>query len=351
MKKILFFIIIVAVIFGGVKLFKTRAEQKVAQSTAQERYYAVDIVQAKKSTLEQHRSFLAEVDALKEVSVSTKISGTITHLHVSENSIVKKGDLLLDIDDAELRSSLKAAKEQKKAQLSDMKYTKSVLERNEKLYKAGGLSREKYEASLVMYQNKTALLETSVQKIKQIEAQLKYFHIKAPFSGVVSSILLHEGDMALPAKPILKLHSDEQKMVFKYIPNEKALQVNQAVLINEQKVAHITKLYDYVQNGLSLAEARFDTPLKLANHSLVNIEVVIKSQNGCSVPLSSILHQDDSTSVMEYKDGAFSPLHVSIVLQDHKEAIITPCPEYKVASASEAKLAILAALGKVKVSQ
>ncbi len=350
MKKLLFFIIIAAIIFGGLKLFKTRAADKAAQSTPQERHYAVKTLQAKQATLEQHRSFLAEVEPLKGVAISSKFTGIITHLHVSENSTVKKGDLLVNIDDAELQSSLKATLALKKAQLSDMKYAKTVLDRNEKLYKAGGLSREKYDASLVMYQSKTAILESSVQKIKQIRSQLRYLNIRAPFSGQISSLLLHEGDIALPGKAILKLHSGKQKLIFKYMPTSKKIQVNQDVLIDEKKIAHISKLYDYAQNGLYVAEARFDKELQLANHSLVSIEILTDKKSGCAVPLSSLLHHNNTSSVLEYKNGEFKSLHVNILLQDHKEAIISPCPRFEVASAPEAKLALLATRGKVKVS-
>ncbi len=351
MKKLIFFIIAAAVVFGGIKLFKTRAAQKTAQTTPQERHYAVETIKAKETTLEQHRSFLADIEPVKGISISTKLTGFITHLYVGENSIVKKGDLLINIDDSELQSSLKATKEQKKAQIADLKYTKSVLERNEKLYKAGGLSREKYDASLVMYQNKTAALESTQQKIKQLKTQLSYLNIRAPFDATVSMILLHEGDIALPGKPILKLHSEKQKMIIKYMPSSKKIALNQDVLLDEKKIGHISKLYDYAQNGLYVAEALFDKELNLPNQSLLNIEVLTDKKSGCSVALSSILHKDNNNYVLVYKDNEFSPLPVDILLQDHKEAIITPCPSYKVATASEAKLAILATLGKVKVSQ
>jgi RND family efflux transporter MFP subunit len=351
MKKLLFFVIMAAIVFGGIKLFKTRSAQKTAQGIPQERYYAVKTIKPTDSTLEQHRSFLAEVEPLKGVAISTKLTGIITHLHVSENSIVKKGDLLLNIDDSELQSSIKALQEQKNAQISDVKYTKTLLDRNEKLYKAGGLSREKYDASLVMYQNKTAFLESTVQKIKQINSQLTYLNIKAPFSGTISTLLLHEGDIALPGKPILKLHTDKQKMIFKYIPTSKKIKLNQDVLIDEKKVGHISKLYDYSQNGLYVAEALFDTELNIPNHSLISIEILTDKKSGCSIPLNSLLNQNGINSVMVYKNSEFTALHVNILLQDHKEAIISPCPRSEVASASEAKLALLATLGKVKVSQ
>ncbi|MEA3521622.1 MAG: efflux RND transporter periplasmic adaptor subunit [Campylobacterota bacterium] len=350
MKKILLFIIIAGIIFGALKLFKTRSAQKAAQSTPIERHYAVKTLKAKQSTLEEHRPFLAELKPLQGINLSTKLTGIITRLHVSENSVVKKGDILVNIDDAELQSNLRALASQKKAQLADLKYTQSVLDRNEKLYKAGGLSREKYEASVVLYQNKTAQLDTSVQKIKQLRIQQNYLNIKAPFSGTVSTLLLDEGDIALPGKPILKLHSDKQKMTFSYMPTSKVIRVGQAVLLQERRIGEISKLYDHSENALLVAEVQLDAPLGRANHSLISIEVLTNEKEGCSVPLSTLLHQDDKHLVMLYENGEFHPYHVNILLQDHHQAIISPCPTAQVASASEAKLSLLPSLGKVKVS-
>jgi len=350
-KKILLFLVIAAIIFGAVKLFKTRQEAKRSQSVPIERSYAIKLVDAENKILQERRSFLAEIEPVQGVQIASKLSGIITKLHVSENSVVKKGDLLIQIDDGELRSGLRAAASQKKAQLADLDYARSLLDRNEKLYKAGGLSREKYDASVVTYQNKTAALETAVQKIKQINIQLSYLNIKAPFDGTVSTLLLHEGDLASPGKGILKLHSDAQQMTFRYMPTSKSIHVGQSVFYQNEKVGAVFKLYDHSENGLLVAEVRPETVLNIANHSLVNIEVVTSEKSGCAVPLSALLHQNDTVSVMLYQDEYFTPLEVDIIVQDHEEALITPCPLSPVASASEAKLSLLPSLAKVKVSR
>ena len=351
MKKILLLIVIAAIVFGAVKLFKTRQESRQNQTTPIERHYAIKTVNAETKSLQERRSFLAEIKPVQGVNVASKLSGLITRLRVSENSVVKKGDLLIQIDDGELQSNLSAAEAQKKAQLADLDYARSLLDRNEKLYKAGGLSREKYDASVVLYQNKTAALETTAQKIKQIKIQLDYLNIKAPFDGMVSALLLHAGDLALPGKAILKLHSEAQQMIFSYMPTSKSIRVGQSVFYQKRRVGAVSKLYDHSENGLLVAEVSLDAPMNAANHSLLNIEVVTNEKSGCAVPLSTLLHQNSAVSVMLYQEEHFMPLAVNITVQDHHEALVTPCPSSPVATASEAKLSLLPSLGKVKVSR
>ncbi len=351
MKKILLFMVIAAIVFGALKLFKTRQESKQNQTIPIERHYAIETLEVKEKSLQERRAFLAEIKPVQGVSVASKLSGIITGIRVSENSIVKKGDLLIQIDDGELQSNLSALASQKKAQLADLDYARSLLDRNEKLYKAGGLSREKYDASVVTYQNKTAALETTAQKIKQIKIQLDYLNIKAPFDGTVSALLLHAGDLVLPGKSILKLHSNAQQINFSYMPTSKSISVGKSVLYQNRKIGTVSKLYDHSENGLLVAEISLDVPMSVANHSLLNIEVVTNEKRGCAVPLSALLHQNSAVSVMLYQDEHFTPLAVNIILQDHQEALVTPCPSFPVATASEAKLSLLPSLGKVKVSR
>jgi RND family efflux transporter MFP subunit len=351
MKKIILFIIIIGIVFGAVKLYKTRLATKEAQDVPTKRYYSISTVQAENKNLRETRSFLAEAQAIRSVDISTKLTGLITKVYVSENSKVKKDELLIKIDDTELKSNFKALLSQKAAQMADVKYTKTILDRNKKLYDIGGLSREKYEASLVLYKNKVAIFRGTVEKIKQVKNQLTYLNIKAPFSGVVSKVILHEGDMALASKPILKLNSYKQKMIFTFANKSNDIKVSQDILVNNEKVGTINKIYDYTKNGLFVSEVKLHKDLDMPNNSLVNIEVVVDEKRGCSVPQSTLLHKNKELFVMIYKDDEFSPLSVNIELENEKEVIISPCPNYPVATASEAKLSLLPSLGKVKVGK
>jgi len=350
MKKIIFLVIAVAVVVGALRLYKVRVAQKEAQVLPTKRYYSVDLVDAQQKTLRKSREFLAQVDALKSADISTKLSGVIKKIYVSENSKVKKGDLLLSIDDVELKSTLESLKIQQNAQQSDLSYTKSIADRNKKLYKAGGLSHEKYEASLVAYKNKESIFNNTVQKIKQIKNQLSYLNIKAPFDGVVSKIILDEGSLAMASKPILALKTTKQKLIFKYAPSSD-IKVLDKVLIDSKVVGEVAKIYDYTQNALLVAEVKLTQDIHMPNNAFIDVELITSEIEGCVVKQSTLLHKGDKTFVMSYNKDHFTQLEVDVKLESKDEAIVSPCPTYPVASANESKLAILASLGKVKVGR
>jgi len=350
MKKIIFLLITVAIVVGAIRLYKIRATQKDSQPLPTKRYYSVDMISTEQKTLQQSRDFLAQVEAFKSANISTKFSGIIKKIYVSENSKVKKGDLLVSIDDVELKSSIKSLKIQQQAQQSDLSYAKSVLKRNKKLYDAGGLSYEKYEASLVVYKNKNSLLNNTLEKIKQIQNQLSYLNIKAPFDGRVSKVILDEGSLALASKPILIINTIKQKLTFKYAPSSDIKPFDK-ILFDSKEVGNVSKIYDYTQNALLVAEVELNQNIGIANNAFINISVITSHASGCSIKQSTLLHKGDKTFVMVYDKGCFSELEVDVGLQNNDEAIISPCPLKPVASANESKLAILASLGKVEVSK
>jgi hypothetical protein len=201
-----------------------------------------------------------------------------------------------------------------------------------------------------MYQNKLANLNATEEKIKQSYAQLNYLNIKAPFSGRIGTIFVDAGNLAIPGKPIISLNSDDQKLIFSYAETSRAIIEGQKVYIDNQLVGRIVRRYDDAKNALSVAEVKLTLPLRYANKAYLNINVVIAETKGCSVPLNALLHRKDATEIMVYKEDHFEPFEADIILQDNHDAIVTSCPSYPFATASEAKLALLPTLGTVNVT-
>ena len=90
---------------------------------------------------------------------------------------------LVNIDDTELISSIESLKMTLNLQQEDLTVNNSIHQRNKKLYEVGGLAKEQFDLSAVGLQNKKILVSNTIEKIKQLEHQLTYMHIKAPFDG------------------------------------------------------------------------------------------------------------------------------------------------------------------------
>lgn len=351
MKKIIIAIIVIAIAVLAAKYLMAQKKEVLELATPKTYKYSVEVVTAKTETLRQTRHFLAQLLASKSAIIASKFSAEIKKIYVKENSVVKKEELLVALDDREIRANLATLQKQKETLDADVANAKRSLQRNKKLLDIEAMSKEKYDDSNLAYQNKETNLQATLEKIKQAQAQLTYLIIKAPFSGRVGTIFLDAGNLASPSKPIISLNSDDQKLLFSYVATSELISQGQKVLVDGKEIGEITKTYDDAKNALLVAEVKPSASLAFANQSFINIDVVTDEQTGCSIPLNAILNKKDEKFIMLYKEGKFQAQKINVLLQNSKSAIIESCPKEKIAIASEAKLSILPTLGSVNISE
>ena len=351
MKKIILIVMVIAVgVAAGLFL---KSQKKVVEElpVAKEYAYKVATQKAETKSVREKRHFLAQLLASKSALIASKFSADIKKVYVKENDMVKKGQRLIALDDAEIRANVASLKQQKRAQEIDVQNAKRSLDRSKKLYEAEAISQEKFDNANVMYQNKVAAVDTTNEKIKQLHAQLKYLNITAPFSGRVGTIFVDAGNLAIPGKPIISLNSDDQKLVFSYVETSQPIVEGQKVMIDKHLIGRVTRRYDDAKNAMLVAEVKLNMPLPYANKAFLNIAVVVAETEGCSVPLNALLHRKNKTVLMVYNEGHFEEFVADIIVQDDEDAILTSCPNSVFATASEAKLALLPTLGKISLGE
>lgn len=139
--------------------------------------------------------------ANEEVQLRSEISGRVTGIFFAEGSRVKKGELLLKINDQELQAQLKR-KQYEEALAADEEH------RQHALLDINGISRETYDRSynnLKMIEADRELIETQIAKCK----------IVAPFDGVIGLRYVSEGGYVTPSVLISTMQdTDPMKVEF-----------------------------------------------------------------------------------------------------------------------------------------
>jgi membrane fusion protein (multidrug efflux system) len=127
----------------------------------------------------------------EEVRLVAEASGRITHLTFAEGSTVRPGQLLVKINDADLRAQLDRTRQR-------IALAETAEGRRRKLLEIGGVSREEYDQSLN---------ELNVLRAEQrlIEAQIERTEIRAPFGGVVGLRAVSPGSYLSPQSPVATL--------------------------------------------------------------------------------------------------------------------------------------------------
>ena len=139
------------------------------------------------------------IEPVTEVEVGTQVSGIIDKIYVDYNSVVKKGQLIAELDKTNLLSELSSAKSNMESAKSKMEYQKSNYNRYKELYSKGLVSADDYENAKLSY--KQASEENAIQKesVSKAQTNLGYAIITSPIDGIVLSKEVEEGQTVAAA--------------------------------------------------------------------------------------------------------------------------------------------------------
>ncbi len=129
----------------------------------------------------------------ESVTVGTQVSGIISKIYVDYNSIVKKGQVIAELDRTNLMSALNTAKAQLASAQSTLKYEHANYKRYIILYKKGLVSADDYENAQLNYNKAKEAVATAREQLQQAQTNLGYATITSPVDGVVLQRSVEEG--------------------------------------------------------------------------------------------------------------------------------------------------------------
>ena len=162
-------------------------------------------------SLENRLFSTGNVLAIQEINLSAEASGVITRLNMQEGAEVRRGQLLVKINDNNLVP-----------QLSQTKYALELMEQNaarqQTLFERGGSSQEEFD-TIQIELNK---LKTEVEIL---EAQIRRTEIRAPFDGILGLKYVDIGAYITPTTRIATLQDLSNMVVDFAVPERYAQQV------------------------------------------------------------------------------------------------------------------------------
>ena len=128
-------------------------------------------------------------------SVAPQISGQITELRIVDNQFVHKGDLLYVIDPFDFDVALRTNKAILQQRMADLNVKDLQSERRRRLSDLASSTEEKqvYEGSALQAK---AAVDSAHQQVRQAEINLQRTEVRSPVNGIVTNLLLREGDYA-----------------------------------------------------------------------------------------------------------------------------------------------------------
>lgn len=149
----------------------------------------------------------ASVEAKQATIISSRILARIDTIHIRAGDKVKKGELLIELEQGDLQSQVLQAKQNIKGLQARYKEAKQNLERSTELFKKQLISEFDLDKNHADYQSITAELTAAEQVLSQAKTTLSYATLTAPINGLIVDRFAEPGDTAQAGIKLLSLYN------------------------------------------------------------------------------------------------------------------------------------------------
>jgi len=306
---------------------------------------AVEVARAREGTVREEIHAPGTVQARVPVAISSRLTGAITRVLVDVGDHVTKRQLLVSLDDTDLRAKLESSKAAAAAATENVAAAEAALDkaradlelarlnhaRSSELVKKQYVSQAEHDASTAALHvaeasevnarkqiaARRAELARSEHEQSVAAAQLAYARIQAPMDGVVTRRLL------VPSSPILQLVDPESLWVAALVDESLVgrVTVGQPAEIRLRSgarvkgtVARVTLQSDPVTRELEV-DVAFDThATRFSINEEAEVTIMGKPDRGLTVALAALTRRDGAQGVFVLRAGkaAFAPVRLGV---------------------------------------
>ncbi len=183
-----------------------------------------------------------QVTAAQTAQISTRIMGYVTHLSLKVGDKVTKGQLIATISNQDLVAKRAQADAQIAEATANIKSTQKDFNRFTALYKQQSATAKELDNITLQYNTIQAKLEAAKQMRNEVDANLQYANLTAPFSGIITQKMVNEGSMATPGMPIVTIEQTDSYEISAYVPESEIALIKQGQEVDIQ-IASVKKTF------------------------------------------------------------------------------------------------------------
>lgn len=133
------------------------------------------------------------IEPVTSVTVGTQVSGIVSKLYVDYNSVVKKGQVIAELDKTNLMSQLNSTKTQLATAQSQLNYQTTNFNRYKTLYQKGLVAADDFDSAKLSYTQAKEQVAAAKEEVQRAQTNLGYATITSPIDGIVLSKSVEEG--------------------------------------------------------------------------------------------------------------------------------------------------------------
>lgn len=171
----------------------------------------VEVSVAARQTISETWQGTATLEPEAEAQVVTKASGVVLRILVEEGDVVRKGQVLAELDSDRQRLAL----QQTRATLAKMQ---NEFQRQQQLFERKLIGSDAFERAKFDLETQRALSQIN-------ELELSYTQIRAPISGVVSKRFVKEGNLVALSQPVFKIDDFDPLQAVISVPEREMVRI------------------------------------------------------------------------------------------------------------------------------
>lgn len=246
--------------------------------------------------------------ANESIELKSEASGKITKINFKEGTQVKQGDLLVQINDEEIRAQIEK-------QRYMQKLNKDIEYRQRQLRQKDAISEEEYENALNN-------LNTTISDIKLLEAQLQKTRVFAPFTGTIGLRYVSVGAYISPSTVIATLYNSSPAKIEFAVPSRYTTQIttgkkirftveNDTSRIFDGEVYAIEPRIDEETRTLKLRALAENANGQLIPGQFVKIDLILSSKkDALLIPTQAVIPGQDGQKVFVARGGIAQELTI-----------------------------------------
>jgi len=165
------------------------------------------------------------VEATKQSTVSAQISGRITAINFDVGDVVKKGQVLVQIDETAAGQALNESKAVLAQAQAGYENAKANYERTQRLFEQKFVSRAALDRAEAEFRSAESALQARKASVGMAANTLGHATVLAPYGGVVLARHVELGEMATPGTPLMTGFDPGELRVAVNVPQDKVRQV------------------------------------------------------------------------------------------------------------------------------
>lgn len=215
------------------------------------------------------------IEPVTSVTVGTQVSGIVSKLFVDYNSVVKKGQVIAELDKTNLMSQLNTAKTQLATAQSQLNYQTANYKRYKTLFEKGLVAADDFDNAKLSYTQAKEQVASAKEEVQRAQTNLGYATITSPIDGVVLSKSVEEGQTVAASFSTPELFTIAQDLTNMQVVAD----VDEADIGDVKEGERVTFTVDAYPDDTFEGEVKQARQEATTTNNVVTYEVVISAPN------------------------------------------------------------------------